>query len=93
LFAYGPADATAIPKPHHLFALFKSRLGFTFLVPAYQGCPGKKRLLNSCVGVVSILQVKAPLMWTLVFLSMHVMAKTNYICALCVTNDLQIRRI
>jgi len=39
--AYGPADATAIPKPHHLL-LFKSRTGFTFLIPAYPGCRGKR---------------------------------------------------
>jgi len=29
LFAYGPADATAIPKPHYL-ASFKSRLFLSF---------------------------------------------------------------
>ena len=44
LFAYGPADATAIPKPHHLLP----QTGFTFLVPAYPGCP--VRLLSGCIG-------------------------------------------
>jgi len=44
LFACGPADATSIPKPHHLFHHlnpynFKS---ITFLVLAYTGCPGKE---------------------------------------------------
>ena len=40
LFAYGPADATAIPKPHHLLPHLNP--GFIFLVPAYPGCPGKE---------------------------------------------------
>ena len=34
--AYGPGDATATLAP------VKSRLVFTFLVPAYPGCPGKE---------------------------------------------------
>jgi len=38
LFAYGPA----ISKPHHLLPHFKIQTGFTFLVPAYPGCPGKE---------------------------------------------------
>jgi len=44
LFAYGPADATAIPKRHHLLPLLNPRVqtGFTFLVPAYPGCLGKE---------------------------------------------------
>ena len=42
-FAYGPADATAIPSS---LAPVKS-----FLVPAYPGCP-EKRLLNGCSVVV-----------------------------------------
>ena len=40
LFEYGPADATAIPKPHHLVPHFNPNW-FTFLVPAYPDCPGK----------------------------------------------------
>jgi len=47
LFAYGPADATAVPKPHHLLPHLNPDW-FTFLVPAYRGCPGKeavKRML------------------------------------------------
>jgi len=35
----GPADATATPSS---LASLKSRLGTTFLVPAYPGCPGKE---------------------------------------------------
>ena len=43
LFAYGPGDATSIPKPHHLSCHLKIQTGFTFLlVPAYPGCPGKE---------------------------------------------------
>jgi len=43
----GPADATAIPKPHYLLlhlnqVWFKIQTGFTFLVPAYPGCSGKE---------------------------------------------------
>ena len=42
-FAYGPADATATSSP---LAPVKPEW-FTFLVPAYPGCPGK-RMLNGC---------------------------------------------
>jgi len=41
-FAYGQADATAIPTPPSSLASFKSRLVFAFLVLAYPGCPGKE---------------------------------------------------
>ena len=37
--AYGPADATAT---HCLYCSSKIQIGFTFLVPAYPGCPGKE---------------------------------------------------
>ena len=37
MFAYGPADATAIPNPSSL-ASFKSRHCFIFVVLAYPGC-------------------------------------------------------
>ena len=36
--AYGPADATAT----HCLLLQKIQIGFTFLVPAYPGYPGKE---------------------------------------------------
>ena len=41
LFAYGLADATAIPKPHHLLPDLNPDF-FIFLVPAYLGCSGKE---------------------------------------------------
>ena len=41
MFAYGPADATAVPKPQHL-RLIKIQTDFTLLEPAYPGCPGKE---------------------------------------------------
>ena len=47
LFAYSPADATAIPKPHHL------QTGFTFLVLAYPGYPGKEAI-KRVMGVVVV---------------------------------------
>ena len=37
LFAYGPADATAILKPHHLLLHLNP-----VTVPSYSGCPGKE---------------------------------------------------
>ena len=40
LLAYGPADATAVPKPHCLLPHL-NQTGFTFLVSAYPGCPRK----------------------------------------------------
>jgi len=48
MFEYGPADATAIPKSHHLLPhLNPIQTGFTFLVLAYPGCPGKEAA-NGC---------------------------------------------
>ena len=41
LFAYGPADATAIPEPHHLLPHLNLDW-FTFLIAAYPGCRGKE---------------------------------------------------
>jgi len=43
LFATGPADAMAIPKPYHLLPHL-IHTGFTFLVPAYPDCPGKEAI-------------------------------------------------
>ena len=40
LFACGPADATAIPEPHHLLPDLNSDWFFSFLLLAYPGCPG-----------------------------------------------------
>ena len=42
LFAYGPADATATPKPRHLLPHLNPDLFYLFLVPAYPGWPGKE---------------------------------------------------
>ena len=47
ILAYGPADATAT----HCLAPVKSRLVFTFLVPAYLGSPGKMAVKRVCVCV------------------------------------------
>jgi len=41
LCAYGPADATAVPKPHHLLPHLNPDW-FAFLVPAYPGHPRKE---------------------------------------------------
>jgi len=38
---YVPADATAT-LPLTVFCSSKIQIGFTFLVPAYPGCPGKE---------------------------------------------------
>ena len=46
LFAYGPADAPAIPKPHNL-VLFKSRLVLPFWYQLFQVVL-EKRPLNRC---------------------------------------------
>ena len=48
-FAYGPADATAT----HSLASVKSRLVFTFLVPAHLGSPGQRAVKRVCVCVPS----------------------------------------
>ena len=43
LFAYGLADATAIPKPYHLLHhLNPDWFYISGTVPAYPGCPGKE---------------------------------------------------
>ena len=46
---YGPADATAT---HCLFCFSKIQIGFTFLVPAHMGSPGKRAIKRMCVCVV-----------------------------------------
>jgi len=43
--AYGPADATA----SHCLLLRKIQIGFTFLVPAHPGSPGKRAVKWVCV--------------------------------------------
>jgi len=40
--AYGPADAIASQNPIIISCLIYIQTGFTFLVPVYQGCPGKE---------------------------------------------------
>ena len=41
LFAYSPADAAASQNPI-ISCLIQIQIGFTCLVPAYPGCPGKE---------------------------------------------------
>ena len=43
LFAYGPADATFSQNPT-ISCLIWIQTGFTFLVLAYPGCPGKEAI-------------------------------------------------
>ena len=50
LFAFGPADATAIQKPHHLLP-HSNPDWFTFLVLAHLGSPGKRAVKRVCVCV------------------------------------------
>ena len=56
LFAYGPADATAVPKPHHLFASFKfkSRLVLPFWYRLTQVVHEKRPLNGYSVVVVTM---------------------------------------
>ena len=64
--AYGPADATATPVlTHSCFS--KVQIGFTFLVPAHLGSPGKRAVkmgvcvcvLVKCIKVVYLQTTKA----------------------------------
>ena len=41
-FACGPADATAIQKPHRLLPQLNPDWFFSFHVLVYPGCPGKE---------------------------------------------------
>jgi len=43
--AYGPADAT----PLTVSCFIKIQIGFTFLVPAHPGSPGKRAVKRVCV--------------------------------------------
>ena len=45
MFAYGPVDATAIPKPHHLFVSLKSRLVLPFKYRLTQVVLEKRRVV------------------------------------------------
>ena len=47
--AYGPADATAT----HCLCFSKIQIGFTFLVPAHLGIPGKRAVKLVCVYLLS----------------------------------------
>jgi len=50
LFAYSPADATASQNPI-ISGFILMQTGFTLLVPAYLGCPGKMAVKQMCVCV------------------------------------------
>ena len=50
--AYGPADATALT----VSCSNKIQIGFTFLVPAHPGSPGKRAVKRVCVCCCAILQ-------------------------------------
>ena len=50
-FAYGPADATATPLPLTVSCFSEIQIGFTFLVPAHPGSPGKRAVKRVCVCV------------------------------------------
>jgi len=49
--AYGPADATST------HCLSKSQIGFTFLVPAHPGSPGKRAFKRVCACVRACVKV------------------------------------
>ena len=54
-FTYGPADATATSSS---LTSLKSRIGLTFLVPAYPGCPGKEAVKQvSVCFIVAVLAI------------------------------------
>jgi len=40
--------AQLMPLPLTVSCSSKIQIGFTFLVPAYPGCPGKEAVLNGC---------------------------------------------
>ena len=65
LFAYGPADATAVPKPHHLFASFKfkSRLVLPFWYRLTQVVLEKRPLNGYSVVVYSYYGRGSVLLW------------------------------
>ena len=56
MFAYGPADATASPNPI-ISCVIEIQTGFTFLVLAYPGCPGKEAVNGLVVVVVLVVVV------------------------------------
>jgi len=76
LFAYGLADATVIPKPHHLLPHLNPDCFsvFAFLIPAYSGCPGKRS-----TGVVVVVVVVVVAVAVLLFLFFPIFI----ICDLC----------
>ena len=46
--------AQLMPLPLTVFCSIKIQIGFTFLVPAYPGCPGKEAVKWLCSVVVSL---------------------------------------
>ena len=53
LFAYVRADVIASQKPI-ISCLIKIQTGFTILVPAHPGCPGKRPLNGCCSSIVHL---------------------------------------
>ena len=83
LFAYGPADVTAIPKPCHCF--IKIQIGFYLSVTGLKaGCPGKEAVklvffnifLDYCQFVYFIIGFKA----MFVFLVLEYLCYSEFSC-------------
>ena len=49
--------AQLMPLPLTVSCFTKIQIGFTFLVPVYPGCPGKRVVKRVCVYVLSTFQL------------------------------------
>ena len=56
MFAYGPADAAAIPKPHHLLPHINPDW-FYFSATGLPSCPGKEAVKKGVVLIVVVVVV------------------------------------
>ena len=50
--------AQLMPLPLPISCFIKIQIGFTFLVPAHPGNPGKRAVKQVCVAVGSVQQIK-----------------------------------
>jgi len=72
--AYGPADATST----HLSCFSKIQIGFTFLVPAHLGSPGKRAIKRACIYAARVLLWDCPFWDSIVILRFLPVCFVNY---------------
>jgi len=84
--AYGPAPQL-MPLPLTVSCFSKIQIGFTFLVPAHLGSPGKRAVKQVCVCVCVCLCVCSDSCFTLCSLVLNANKKLTYV-RICIRKNL-----